>query len=94
MYREVKLLAQGAVVPGLAQNRYFDDPAFLKYLAYLQYWKQPQYARFVMYGLLSYAVSPCSEYGAAAPLTVSSCAATRMHCSSWTWCRALTSAQQ
>ena len=33
---------------GLAQNRYFEDGAFLEYLKYLQYWQQPQYARFVM----------------------------------------------
>ena len=33
---------------GLAQNRYLDDPAFLSYLQYLQYWLQPAYARFVV----------------------------------------------
>jgi mediator of RNA polymerase II transcription subunit 31 len=33
---------------GLAQNRYFEDEAFQNYLKYLQYWQQPQYARFVV----------------------------------------------
>jgi hypothetical protein len=33
---------------GLAQNRYFEDPAFLEYLRYLQYWQQPQYAQYIM----------------------------------------------
>ena len=33
---------------GLAQNRYFDDAAFVSYLQYLQYWKRPEYARFIM----------------------------------------------
>lgn len=33
---------------GLAQNRYFEDDAFLQYLQYLQYWQQPGYARFVV----------------------------------------------
>ncbi|CAM9339676.1 unnamed protein product [Phaeothamnion confervicola] len=33
----------------LAQNRYFDDPAFLAFLRYLSYWKRPEYAKFVTY---------------------------------------------
>ena len=33
---------------GLAQTRYFEDPAFLEYLRYLQYWQQPQYAQYIM----------------------------------------------
>lgn len=33
---------------GLAQNRYFEDDAFLEYLKYLLYWRQPQYARFIV----------------------------------------------
>lgn len=31
----------------LAQNRYFEDPAFLRYLSYLSYWRRPEYARFL-----------------------------------------------
>ena len=31
--------------PGLATNAYFDDPAFLAYLAHLAYWRRPEYAR-------------------------------------------------
>ena len=42
--------AQNTAAPaaGLAQNRYFEDEAFLEYLKYLLYWQQPQYARFVV----------------------------------------------
>jgi SOH1 len=31
----------------LAQQRYFDDPAFMNFLQYLTYWRQPQYAKFI-----------------------------------------------
>jgi len=34
---------------GLAQNRYFEDPAFVKYLEYLCYWKDPQYAKYLQW---------------------------------------------
>ena len=34
---------------GLAQNRLFDDPAFVSYLSYLQYWRQPAYAAHLTY---------------------------------------------
>lgn len=33
---------------GLSDNGYFEDEAFLHYLQYLQYWKQPEYARYLM----------------------------------------------
>ncbi|RLN89954.1 hypothetical protein BBJ28_00024350, partial [Nothophytophthora sp. Chile5] len=33
----------------LAINRYFDNPAFMNYLQYLKYWKQPQYAKYIVY---------------------------------------------
>lgn len=33
----------------LAQNRYFEDPAFVNYLHYLLYWKQPKYAKYIVY---------------------------------------------
>lgn len=32
----------------LAQQQYFKDDAFIRYLEYLQYWKKPEYARFVV----------------------------------------------
>ena len=32
---------------GLSQNRYLEDPAFLNYLKYLEYWRQPQYAKYI-----------------------------------------------
>lgn len=43
----------------LAINRYFDNPAFMNYLQYLKYWKQPQYAKYIVYVLLSVTVSLC-----------------------------------
>lgn len=33
----------------LAQNRYFEDEAFIGYLKYLQYWQRPEYVKFIMY---------------------------------------------
>lgn len=32
----------------LVQARYIDDQAFIGYLRYLQYWQQPQYAKYIM----------------------------------------------
>eukprot|EP00128_Syssomonas_multiformis_P011238 Colp12_sorted_trinity150504_noHs@10551 len=32
-----------------SQQRYFQDAAFVNYLKYLLYWKQPDYARFIKY---------------------------------------------
>jgi mediator of RNA polymerase II transcription subunit 31 len=34
-------------VPGLAQNKYFEDKAFLNYLKYLEYWRRPEYAKYI-----------------------------------------------
>lgn len=34
---------------GLSQERYFEDAAFVRYLEYLQYWKRPEYSRFIIY---------------------------------------------
>jgi mediator of RNA polymerase II transcription subunit 31 len=45
----VQLLANPTYIHYLAQNRYFDDEAFVGYLKYLLYWKQPEYAKFIMY---------------------------------------------
>ena len=36
------------VYTDLAVSGYFDDPQFIDYLEYLQYWKKPQYAKFIM----------------------------------------------
>lgn len=32
---------------GLANKKHFEQPGFVEYLAYLQYWKRPEYAKFV-----------------------------------------------
>lgn len=33
----------------LAQNNYLNDESFVNYLNYLQYWTEPQYAKFLVY---------------------------------------------
>ena len=33
----------------LARSGYFDDPAFVRYLEYLLYWKEPRYAQYIVY---------------------------------------------
>jgi hypothetical protein len=33
----------------LAQNRYFQDPAFNHFLVYLRYWKRPEYACYLRF---------------------------------------------
>ncbi|KAL7030970.1 hypothetical protein ACKWTF_006852 [Chironomus riparius] len=38
----------------LAQRDYFKDPAFVNYLNYLQYWKKPEYAKFIKYPMCLY----------------------------------------
>ena len=37
----------------LAQRGYFKDSTFINYLKYLNYWKEPQYARFLKYVYLA-----------------------------------------
>lgn len=32
----------------LATDGYFKDEAFLNYLAYLEYWREPDYVRFIV----------------------------------------------
>jgi hypothetical protein len=32
----------------LAQQQYFKSEEFMNYLKYLQYWKEPQYAKFIV----------------------------------------------
>ncbi|KAL3686780.1 hypothetical protein R1sor_013089 [Riccia sorocarpa] len=45
----VQCLANPTYIHYLAQNRYFDDEAFVGYLKYLQYWQRPEYAKFIVY---------------------------------------------
>ncbi|CAJ2632010.1 unnamed protein product [Trifolium pratense] len=45
----VQCLANPAYIHYLAQNRYFEDEAFIEYLKYLQYWQRPEYIKFIMY---------------------------------------------
>jgi mediator of RNA polymerase II transcription subunit 31 len=38
----------------LAHGGYLEDPAFVNYLAYLRYWKEPGYSRYLLYPLCLY----------------------------------------
>lgn len=45
----VQSLANIQYVHFLAQNDYLSDPSFLAYLDYLNYWRKPQYAKYLVY---------------------------------------------
>ncbi|XP_021905571.1 mediator of RNA polymerase II transcription subunit 31 [Carica papaya] len=45
----VQCLGNPTYIHYLAQNRYFEDEAFIGYLKYLQYWQRPEYIKFIMY---------------------------------------------
>ncbi|KAG0268751.1 hypothetical protein DFQ27_005831 [Actinomortierella ambigua] len=45
----VQCLANPWYLHNLAQQRYFDDEAFLNYIDYLQYFRRPEYAKFIIY---------------------------------------------
>ena len=48
------LAAFNSILTVLAQRDYFKDPAFVNYLNYLQYWKKPEYAKFIKYPMCLY----------------------------------------
>jgi mediator of RNA polymerase II transcription subunit 31 len=45
----IQCLANADYLHWLALNKYLEDPAFLAFLRYLKYWRQPEYARFILY---------------------------------------------
>ncbi|KAL0482554.1 mediator of RNA polymerase II transcription subunit 31 [Acrasis kona] len=45
----VQLLANATYLNYLAQYKIFDDPDFIAYIDYLQYWRKPEYAKFISY---------------------------------------------
>ncbi|KAL6062158.1 Mediator of RNA polymerase II transcription subunit 31 [Balamuthia mandrillaris] len=45
----VQTLANPEYLHFLALQRFFQDKAFVNYLKYLLYWKQPQYAKYLVY---------------------------------------------
>ncbi|KAL6196081.1 hypothetical protein ACLB2K_031696 [Fragaria x ananassa] len=45
----IQCLANPTYIHYFAQNRYFEDEAFIGYLKYLQYWQRPEYTMFIMY---------------------------------------------
>jgi mediator of RNA polymerase II transcription subunit 31 len=45
----VQCLANPKYLEFLAQRRYFHEKEFVNYLQYLQYWKTPEYSKFIRY---------------------------------------------
>ncbi|KAH7824286.1 putative mediator of RNA polymerase II transcription subunit 31 [Monocercomonoides exilis] len=45
----VQCLANPDYLTWLAQQKTFENPAFIRYLEYLQYWKRPEYISFLMF---------------------------------------------
>jgi len=45
----VQSLANPFYLQSLAQQNIFEQPAFIKFLEYLMYWKEKDYARFIQY---------------------------------------------
>uniref|UniRef100_A0A452YVD4 Mediator of RNA polymerase II transcription subunit 31 n=1 Tax=Aegilops tauschii subsp. strangulata TaxID=200361 RepID=A0A452YVD4_AEGTS len=45
----IQCLANPIYINYLAQNRYFEDEAFIGYLKYLKYWQRPEYIKYIMY---------------------------------------------
>ncbi|KAK6525544.1 suppressor of hpr1 [Arthrobotrys megalospora] len=45
----VQCLANPFYLNYLAQSKYLQDEAFLQYLEYLDYWRQPEYVKFLIY---------------------------------------------
>ncbi|KAF6252762.1 mediator of RNA polymerase II transcription subunit 31-like protein [Scenedesmus sp. NREL 46B-D3] len=45
----IQCLANPHYLNWLAQNKYLEDKAFLNYLKYLEYWRQPQYATYIRF---------------------------------------------
>nr|CAB3495235.1 unnamed protein product [Digitaria exilis] len=44
----VQCLANPTYIHYLAQNRYFEDEAFIGYLKYLKYWQRQEYIKYIM----------------------------------------------
>lgn len=44
----VQSLANPHYLQALAQQGVMEDPSFVLYLDYLQYWNEPEYAKFIM----------------------------------------------
>lgn len=45
----VQSLANPMYVHFLAQNQFLEDPRFLRYLEYLEYWRKPENAKSIVY---------------------------------------------
>lgn len=47
----VQALANPFYLHSLAQQNILSQPTFINYLKYLQYWKEPEYAKFIQFVL-------------------------------------------
>lgn len=56
----VQALANPFYLHSLAQQNILSQPAFIKFLDYLQYWKEKEYARFIVYVI---AIGYCFLFG-------------------------------
>ncbi|KAL2312025.1 mediator of RNA polymerase II transcription subunit 31-like [Schizosaccharomyces pombe] len=45
----VQMLSNPWYLNFLAQHKYFEDEAFLQYLEYMEYWREPEYVKFIIY---------------------------------------------
>ncbi|ODQ75154.1 hypothetical protein LIPSTDRAFT_34605, partial [Lipomyces starkeyi NRRL Y-11557] len=45
----VQALANPQYANFLAQNSYLEDERFINYLEYLEYWRKPEYAKYLIY---------------------------------------------
>ncbi|EPY49935.1 mediator complex subunit Med31 [Schizosaccharomyces cryophilus OY26] len=45
----VQMLSNPWYLNFLAQHKYFEDETFLQYLEYLEYWREPDYVKFIIY---------------------------------------------
>ncbi|KAL5274589.1 MED31 family protein [Megaselia abdita] len=50
----VQCLANPNYLNFLAQRGFFKDTSFINYIKYLQYWKEPEYVKFLMYPMCLY----------------------------------------
>ncbi|EJT52976.1 transcription from Pol II promoter-related protein [Trichosporon asahii var. asahii CBS 8904] len=45
---ELECLANPLYLHELHLQKYLEDPAFLEYLKYMEYWRKPEYVRFIV----------------------------------------------
>ncbi|EEB09442.1 mediator complex subunit Med31 [Schizosaccharomyces japonicus yFS275] len=53
----VQMLSNPWYLNYLAQHKFFEDETFLAYLEYLDYWREPEYTKFLIYPSCLYMLS-------------------------------------